>query len=55
MSEICLTEMYRDCGISDEVLRRGEEVLKKLNLVFHWFVHSRPPQSAALLSRISTV
>ncbi|MEF2639403.1 MAG: methionine gamma-lyase family protein, partial [Lachnospiraceae bacterium] len=34
MSEICLTEMYRDCGISDEVLRRGEEVLKKLESRF---------------------
>ena len=38
------------------VLRHADLlVLKKLNLVFHWFAHSRPPQSAALLSRISTV
>ena len=34
MSEICLTEMYHDCGISDEVLRRGEEVLKNLESRF---------------------
>ena len=30
-------------------------VLKKLNFVFHRFVHSRPPQSAALLSQLSII